>query len=263
MRRRVVAVLAVLLAASTLTACGGGGGQTLTVFAASSLTGSFDTLASRFEQAHPGVTVRVSYDSSTTLAEQIAAGAPADVLATADQQSLVAVERGHDLAARPVQFATNTLVIVTPPSNPGHVSSVADLAHAAFVVCDPSAPCGAAAKTILHVAGITAKPKSYEADVKSVLAKVQLGDVDAGIVYVTDAKAAGTAVRTVAIPSRLDVTNPYFVAPVKGAAQPRLAREWVALVLSKGGQQVLRRAGFGPQQTPPSPRVTTQQGSGR
>jgi molybdate transport system substrate-binding protein len=246
MCRQLLAVLVLLAPAS----CGGssaaGQHTKLVVLAASSLTDTFTRLASTFEKDHPGVRVVTSFGSSTTLAEQIVSGAPADVIATADDTSMQIVADQHLLSGGPVRFASNTMVIATPPNNPGRVSSVADLAGTDFVMCDPSAPCGAAGQTVLDKAGVTTKPKSFEADARSVLAKVTLGEADAGLVYVTDAKAAGDTVRTIAIPPADNAVNSYYIAAVKASAAARAANDWLRLVTSPTGQRVLRSAGFGP-----------------
>ncbi len=262
--RRVLTTLAVsALLVATLVACSSDnsrssnspsptGGSTptaetgkLTVFAASSLTGTFGTLKTQFESQHPGVTVVLSFGSSTTLAEQITAGAPADVIATADEASISNAEKAGQLDQKPVQFATNTLEIAVPPDNPGNVSDVNGLGGADFVMCDPSAPCGAAGTQLLKNAGITAKPKAYEPDVATVLTQVELGEADAGIVYVTDVKGAGSKVKPVPIQDSDNVVNPYFIATVKDSGKPTLAQDWLTLVTSAAGQSVLQKAGFG------------------
>lgn len=218
----------------------------LTVFAASSLTETFTELESAFEADHPGVDVVISFGSSGTLTEQITAGAPADVVATADDTSMGVVADAQLLAGDPLPFASNTMVIATPPNNPAGVESVADLASVDFVMCDPSAPCGAAAERILSRLPTAPQPRSLEPDVKSVLTKVTLDEVDAGLVYVTDAIAAGDAVDTVAIPADVNVINAYYIATVKDAPSPDLAADWISLVNSQAGQSVLEEAGFGP-----------------
>ncbi len=219
--------------------------QTLTVFAAASLTETFTSLEADFEKDHPGVKVQISFGSSSALAQQITSGSPADVIATADDKSIGIVSDAGDLDGSPTPFATNTMVIVTPPDNPGQVTSLADLQDADFVVCDPSVPCGAAAATILANAGITTKPRSLEEDVKAVLTKVTLDEADAGIVYVTDAQAAGTDVSTVDIGPDDNVVNSYVMGVVKGSAETELAKQWIQLVTSQAGQGVLTAAGFG------------------
>jgi molybdate transport system substrate-binding protein len=249
--RATAGVLAAALA-FTVTACGSGssavssGHTKLVVLAASSLTDTFTTLAAAFEKDHAGVQVVTSFGSSTTLAEQVVNGAPADVIATADDTSMHIVADKHLLSSDPVPFASNTMIIATPPHNPGRVSSLRDLAGVDFVMCDPSAPCGAAAQSVLDKARVQAKPRSLEADARSVLSKVTLKEADAGLVYVTDAKAAGDSIDTVAIPPADNTVNAYYIAPVKSSNASATAKQWLSLVTSQAGQRVLRSAGFGP-----------------
>ena len=243
-RRLVGGIAGLLLLCATLAGCSNGETR-LTVFAAASLTETFTSLEKSFEKDHPGVNVQISFGSSSALAEQINAGSRADVIATADDNSIGIVSDKGELDGAPKQFATNTMVIVTPPDNPGNISSLADLQGVDFVVCDPSVPCGAAAAQILQNATITSQPKSLEQDVKAVLTKVALGEADAGIVYVTDAQAAGNDVSTVDIAPDVNVVNPYFIGVVKGSSQTDLAQQWVQLVESQAGQGVLTAAGFG------------------
>ncbi len=245
-RRVASTVTGLLLLCTALAGCSNSGDETtLTVFAAASLTETFTTLEKNFENDHPGVNVQISFGSSSALAEQITAGSPADAIATADDTSIGIVSDKGELDGAPTQFATNTMVIVAPPDNPGKISSLADLEGANFVVCDPSVPCGAAAATILQNAGITTEPKSLEQDVKAVLTKVTLGEADAGIVYVTDARAAGNDVSTVDIAPDVNVVNPYFIGVVKDSSETDLAQQWVQLVESQAGLGVLSAAGFG------------------
>ena len=253
MRNRLAVALLALPLLATAAACGGsssGSGSdqtgTLTVLAASSLTESFTELAKQFESDHPGVKVKLSFDSSATLAEQVDQGAPADVLATADQKTMqTVVDAGN--ASSPQLFATNQLTMVVPAKNPAHLRSFADLDKpgVAYVVCVPTAPCGKLAQTQLAAHHIAAKPKSEEVDVKSVLAKVEADEADAGLVYVTDAVAAGDKVTKIDIPASGETLNRYPIAALKDASEPTLAKEWVDLVTSSQGQQVLRAAGFG------------------
>jgi molybdate transport system substrate-binding protein len=243
--RLAIAVAAGALIGSGIAGCSGDHETALTVFAASSLTGTFSTLESQFERSHPGVDVVLSFGSSTTLAEQITAGAPADVIATADQTSIGLVSGAGELTGAARQFASNSLVIAVPAGNPGHVTGVDSLNDASYVACDPSAPCGAAAATMLAHAGVTAKPATYLADAATTLAQVKNDEADAAIVYLTDARSAGTSVETVNIPRPDNVVNPYFIGTVKDAGQQSLAAAWVALVTGPAGQQVLQAAGFG------------------
>lgn len=245
--RRVAAVLAALALVLPLAACSQDEEQTVTVLAAASLTETFTTLAQQFEDEHPGVTVKLAFDSSATLAQQVIEGAPADVLATADQATMDSAEAA--LAGEPRVFATNTMVLVTPPDNPAGISGLADLADTQWVECVPTAPCGKVAAAILDDAGITAEPVSLEPDVKAVLGKVTEGEADAGLVYATDAKAAGADVATVQIPGAEDHVTTYPIATVDQSGDVDLAQAFVDLVLSAEGSQVLADAGFGP----PSP----------
>ena len=226
---------------------GAGGTRTLDVLAASSLTEPFDSLARSFEEDHPGVEVRLVLESSTTLATQVGEGAPADVLATADAASMQRVLDAGDAAEADV-FATNELVLVVPAGNPAAIGSVADLddADVAFVACVETAPCGALTKELLEDNDVANEPSSLEVDVKAVLAKVTSGEADAGLVYASDAQAAGADVRMFPVPGSEEARNSYLVTVVDQADEPDLARDWADLVLSTEGQDVLAEAGFGP-----------------
>lgn len=255
MKRLVQLAVAASLLTATATACGGdddsdggsGGTTQLTVFAASSLTNPFGELEKAFEKDHADVDVVISFDSSTTLATQIAEdGAPADVLATADQESMAILVDADDTAADPVSFASNTMAIVTPPDNPADIKGLDDLPGTDFVLCDPSAPCGKVSEQILRNAGVDATPVSLEDKVTAVLSKVTLGEADAGMVYVSDAQGAGDDVKTIDIPGDVNVSTPYFIATVKDSKHADLADEWISLVMSEAGAGVLTAAGFGP-----------------
>lgn len=250
--------LAVLAAAALLplAACGNSDAvdpradtdRTLTVYAAASLQGTFEELKTVFEEQNDGVTVELSFAGSSDLVAQITEGAPADVFASADERNMTKLVDEELVAGEPQPFATNTLVLVTPPDDPGDVSSLADLADADLdvVVCAPQVPCGSAAESLAEAAGVTLAPDSEEQSVTDVLAKVTSGEADAGLVYVTDAEAAGDDVRTVEVPEAEDVVNTYPVAVLAEARQPDLAQEWLDLVLGEEGQAVLADAGFGP-----------------
>ena len=136
------------------------------------------------------------------------------------------------------------MAIVTPEGNPAAIEAVGDLTGTDFVVCDPSAPCGAVAAQILRNAKVTTTPVSLEDKATAVLSKVTLGEVDAGIVYVTDARTAGTDVTRVDIPRSLNEVTPYYISVVKGSSNAALASEWIALVESEAGQDLLASAGF-------------------
>lgn len=241
-----LAVLALLL---PLAACGGGddtgsdGGGGLTVLAAASLTDVFEDLATPFEAEHD-VEVTFSFGSSTDLAEQVADGAPGDVLATADETSMGLAEDAGvtgDVQA----FATNVLTIVVPEGNPAGIASLDDLDGATWVRCADEVPCGKVALTVLDAAGVTAEPVSLEEDVRATLDKVVSGEADAGLVYATDAVAAADDVDAVEIPGTDEALTSYYAATLEQAADPDLAAEWVAWLTSAEGRAILDDAGFG------------------
>lgn len=256
MRRRVRAALVALSTALTVlvtastTACGPvSGSRVLTVFAAASLTDVFPALANRFEKTHEDVDVRLHFAGSAQLAQQIAEGAPADVFASADAETMARLERDGLLDGPATPFATNTLTIAVPQGNPAGVTDFADLVDPdlTVVVCAPSVPCGAATRRIERLTGVTLRPASEEADVRSVLTKVEAGEADAGLVYVTDvavAVSAGTVER-IRFPEAAEVVNTYPVGIPVDAAHKDLARRFRDLVLSDEGQRILREAGFG------------------
>ena len=247
MRTSTISSLLVALALLPLTGCGADDedATTITVLAAASLTETFTELADRFESDHEGVRVRLAFDSSATLAQQAVDGAPADVLATADTATMDGATAALD--GDPRLFATNTLVLVTPQDNPAGIASFDDLAggDVQFVVCVPDAPCGKVAAALLADNHITAQPASQEVDVKSVLAKVTSGEADAGLVYQTDALAAGDDVTVVDIPNAGQEVTAYPIATLQQSQDADLAEEFVDLVLGTAGQKVLADAGFG------------------
>jgi molybdate transport system substrate-binding protein len=217
----------------------------ITVFAASSLTGSFTKLGTQFEAAHPGVKVTFSFGASSTLATQIIAGAPADVFASASTKNMQQIVTAGD-ASSPSDFAKNVMEVAVPPSNPAGITSVTDLAKSSVKValCQPLVPCGVTAAKVFANAKIVVKPVTLEPDVKSVLAKVELGNVDAGMVYVTDVLAAGSKVKGVVIPATVDASTTYPIATISKSSQAATAQAFVAYVLSPAGQSVLTAAGF-------------------
>jgi molybdate transport system substrate-binding protein len=218
---------------------------TVTVFAAASLMGTFTQLGKQFEAANPGDTVKFSFGGSSTLATQITGGAPADVFASAAPANMETVVNAGD-ASNPKDFAKNTSEVAVPLSNPGKVTSVTDLAKSSVKValCQPKVPCGVVAAKVFKNAGITVKPVTLQPDVKSVLTQVELGNVDAGMVYVTDVKAAGIKVEGVMIPASENASTLYPIATVSSSTHQAEAQAFVAYVLSPAGQQVLTAAGF-------------------
>ena len=230
-----------------LTSCSGEDDKTrLTVLAASSLTDAFEKLETMYESEHSDVDMALSFDSSSILAEQVISGAPADVLATADETTMQKVVDEGLLTGAPVVFAQNTLVLVTPADDPGGVDDVSDLDRTGvtFAACVPEAPCGDATQRLLALVGVQAAPVTEEDNVRSVLSRVTLGEVDAGFVYVSDAQAAGESVETVEVDRASDVVNSDPIAVVAATEHPEEAQDWVDLVLSDDGQEVLSSYGF-------------------
>ncbi|WP_326598865.1 molybdate ABC transporter substrate-binding protein [Streptomyces sp. NBC_01803] len=221
----------------------GGDSATLTVLAATSLTDVFTRAGEVYEDAHPGVTVRFSFAGSQELAAQVTQGAPADVLVTADARTMadVAGETGE-----PAVIARNELVIVTPPDNPADVADLADLADPALrlVLAAPEVPAGRYGQQILDAQGLDVTPDSQEPNVRAVLGKVQLGEADAGLVYVTDATAAGDAVRAVPIPAGQNVTAEYPAAALNGSDHADQAQEFVDWLTTPEAEALLTDAGF-------------------
>ncbi len=251
-RHRRSALMAVPLGVGLIAGVGGCSSeaaqtQELTVFAASSLAEVFSKLAGEFEAAHPGVRVQMVFGASSSLARQINDGAPADVFAAASPETMSTVIDARHTAGVVVPFATNTLAVVTPESNPGHVTNVGDLANPKLkvVLCATQVPCGATADMMLRNARVNVTPASREPDVKSVLAKVVNGEADAGVVYATDALVSTATTETVAIPAGENVTTTYEIANLQGTAAEQLAAEWIAFVRRPQSQTELRAAGFG------------------
>ena len=246
MTRPVAAILtgALLLA---LAGCGDASERRLTVLAAASLTETFEQLAATFEADHPDVRVDLVLESSASLAEQVRQGAPGDVLATADERSMRSVAAAGALDGRPEVFASNRIVLAVPTGDDARVTSVADLADPGvrYVVCVPEAPCGHVARAALAANGVDAAPASEEVDVKAVLTKVRLGEADAGLVYVTDVRAARDSVRALELSGGAATVTRYAVAVLGDAEEPELARDWVDLLTSDAGRSVLDDAGFG------------------
>jgi molybdate transport system substrate-binding protein len=251
-RARFVAALAVI--ASLFSACGSsapanstasGLSGTITVFAASSLTAAYMSIGNDFQKPHAGTMVKFTFGGSSMLVSQIQQGAIGDVFASADQPNMQKLVDSGLIRGSPSTFAHNRLEIVVAAGNPKHITGLSDLARSGLVVvlCAPAVPCGRYAVQALQKAGVTVKPASQEADVKAVVSKLALGEADAGIVYVTDVKAAGAEVQGVEIPSALNVVADYPVAILKDSENATVAAAFVSYLLGDG-QRTLTRYGF-------------------
>lgn len=242
-----VAALALALGVAGCSAAGGAPGNgptrhTVVVLAASSLTESLTAIARDFEASHPGTDVQLSFAASSTLVTQVNQGAPADLIALAGTSAEGPLDKSR-IVGDTRSLASNTLEIATPPSNPGKVNAITDLSRPTLnvVLCAATVPCGNAATKALSVAGVVAHVVSYETDVKATLAKVQLGEADAAIVYRSDVVAAGARVRGVLIPASVNQTLDY---PLIRLTDDPTTVEFMAYVLSDQGRKRLRDNGF-------------------
>jgi len=218
---------------------------TLTVFAAASLTEVFTEFEAELEAQHPALEIVLVFGGSSALAQQLLAGAPADVFAAADDTTMqLAVDA--DVVQTPVAFARNLLALAVPLDNPGDVASLDDLARPDLLValCASEVPCGRAADRLLLEQGVEPSVDTREQDVRSVLTKIELGEVDAGLVYATDARVASDRVTTVPITGAEAVATTASIAIVADTSQPTAATAFLALVTSAAGERVLRAAGF-------------------
>jgi molybdate transport system substrate-binding protein len=225
----------------------GDAGKTVTVFAAASLKAPFTALAKQFEAANPGTTVTLSFAGSSDLATQISQGAPADVFASADANTMARLSGAGLLEGPSRDFASNVLAIAVPPGNPASIASFADLARPGVrtVICASQVPCGAAAKALEQDTGVTLTPVSEESSVTDVLGKVISGEADAGLVYATDVLAARDKVQEVPFPEAAQAVNTYPIAAVRTGKHTELAATFIEAVTGPDGQQLLRSAGFG------------------
>jgi molybdate transport system substrate-binding protein len=232
--------------------------ETLMIFAASSLTEAFSEIGAAFEAANPGTRLTFSFAGSRTLRTQIEAGAPADVFASASMQEMESLVRAGMVApGSPRAFLTNHLVVILPSTNPAGIQGLQDLARPGLklVLAAEEAPVGDYARQALHKgdagfglefsAQVLANVVSNEDNVKKVVAKVQLGEADAAIVYASDAVAAPD-LKTIEIPRDLNVIAQYPIAALSDSTQATLAKGFVEYVLSPAGQAVLGKWGFGP-----------------
>jgi len=212
------------------------------------LTASFNAIGTAFQAAHPGVTIKFNFGGTPTLVTQIEQGASADVLASADTTNMDKLKTDGFTAGTPQVFAHNKLEIVVAAGNPKGITGLADLSKPGviYITEAPTVPAGKYALQILANANVKVTPKSLETDVKSVVSKIELGEADAGIVYVTDVTAAGNKVAGVPIPDSVNVIATYPIVAVKGTKNADIANAFIAYVLSADGQATLQSFGFLP-----------------
>jgi molybdate transport system substrate-binding protein len=219
---------------------------TVTVFAAASLTESFRQIGKDFEAANAGTSVKFNFAGSSALATQINQGAPADVFASAARKNMQTVTDAGNGDGTATTFGKNQLVIAVPKGNPKGITALSDLDKPGVNValCAPEVPCGAAARTALAPANLTITPVTLEQDVKAALSKVKLGEVDAALVYRTDAKAGASDVDGIEFPQSASAINDYPIVVLKNAPNKAGAQAFVAYVLSDKGKALLMAAGF-------------------
>lgn len=252
--RTLGAVAAVLAVTAAVAGCGSDSSEqssdqvsgTVTVFAAASLTGTFTELGKQFEAAHPGTKVVYSFAASSALSEQIKQGAPADVFASAAPANMQQVVDAGEVTGQPATFVSNRLEIAVPDGNPGRITGLADFGKAEprIALCAEQVPCGAAAKKVFEIAGITPQPDTREQDVKAVLTKVTLDEVDAALVYRTDVQAAGNKVEGIDFPESAKAVNTYPIAALAKAPNAAAAAAFVDFVKSDQAKKVFADAGF-------------------
>ena len=247
---RVAAGVGALTLALGVAGCSAAGGapgngptrHTVVVLAASSLTESLTAIAKDFEASHPGTDVQLSFAASSTVVTQVNQGAPADLIALAGTSSAGPLDKSR-IVGDTRRLASNTLEIATPPGNPGKVNAISDLSGTTLkvVLCAATVPCGKAAANALSLAGVVAHVVSYESDVKATLAKVQLGEADAAIVYHSDVVSAGVRVRGLPIPASVNQTVDY---PLIRLTNDPTTVEFMTYLLSDQGRKRLRDNGF-------------------
>jgi molybdate transport system substrate-binding protein len=254
MRNRFVSLASAVL----LAACGGGAGTSsgspsssslsgyIQVFAAASLTASFNALGASFHQANPGVGVNFNFGGTPTLVTQIEQGAPADVFASADTTNMDKLTADGYTSGTSRVFARNQLEIVVAPGNPKGITGLADLAKPGviYITEGPTVPAGKYSLQALATAGVKVTPKSLETSVTAVISKIELGEADAGIVYTTDIQAAGSKVQGVPIPAADNVIATYPIVAVKGTKSSAAANAFMDYVTSATGQSMLATFGF-------------------
>jgi len=219
----------------------------ITVFAAASLQQTFTTLGKQFETANPGASIRFSFAGSSDLVTQIQNGAPADVFASADEANMAKLSSTDLASGSPRDFATNVLEIAVAPGNPKGITDLDDLTAPGvqLVTCAAPVPCGAATAKVESASGVDLEPVSEEQSVTDVLGKVESGQADAGLVYVTDVRGAGGKVAGVPFDESGKAVNTYPIGVLRESQDPALAQAFSEYVRSAAGQRVLADAGFG------------------
>jgi molybdate transport system substrate-binding protein len=236
-----------VLLAVTAAGCASSGGSRVLVSAAASLTDVFATIESSFEDIHPETDIVLNLAGSSTLREQILEGSPADVYASANKANMDQIVAAGRVAGDPVVFASNRLQIAVPAGNPAGIGGLADFGRDELLIglCAPDVPCGSFAAEALANAGVVPAVDTYEPNVRALLTKVELGELDAAIVYATDVVSARGTVDGIEIPADQNVQADYWIAVLADAPNPAGARAFVDFVLSGDGRRILASFGFG------------------
>ncbi len=272
MKKRALGLLIFLLGSLLFVACSGTTSPastvstpmpapvTLNIFAAASLTKAFTEISSQYHQLHPNIIIKPVYDSSATLEQQIANGAPADIFASADTTSMQKASQAG-LVGTSQLFAKNRLVVILPASNPGHLTTLKDLANPGVKidVANATVPVGKYARQVLsnlaksadygpaYAVAALKNVVSEEQNDAAIVQKVQLGEVDAGIVYVSDINPSTSAqFLSITIPDDVNVIAQYPIAVVKNSTHNSEAQAFITFVLSSSGQAVLKQFNFVP-----------------
>jgi molybdate transport system substrate-binding protein len=227
----------------------------ITVIAASSLTDAFTKAGKAFEAQHRDVRFVFSFVASSAAVSQVLEGAPVDVIATADPESMQKLSDADELAGPPSAIATNSLTIAVQPRNPSKITSLRDLSRSDLVVviCAKTVPCGRLSQQVLERNKVSVTPRSREPNVRAALGRVISGDADAAIVYRSDIVSAGKKVAEVSIPAKLNVRSVVPAAVVKAADNPTGATAFLDFLTSRDGQKILAKAGFQPPTSTPAP----------
>ncbi len=226
--------------------CSGTISSEVLVSAAASLTDAFAEVEAAFETANPGVDVVLNLGSSSSLRQQILEGAPADVFASANSSNMDQVVAGGEAVGEPTTFALNLLQIAVPAGNPAGITGLQDFANEDLLIglCAEDVPCGDFGRQALANAGVIAAIDTNEPDVRALLTKIEAGELDAGITYVTDVRSAGEAVEGIVIPDDVNVVATYPIVRLTSAPNPDGAAALVTFVLSGPGQTILASYGF-------------------
>lgn len=246
--RRLAPLFALALALSACT--DNGPSDQVLVFAAASLTEVMTELTSEYNSTNPDVSIELSFAGSATIREQVLGGAGADVVMVANEQIMAELVAAGAVIS-PSIAARNQMVLVMPADNPGNVTSLADLSNESLLVglCSERVPCGITARLILRNAGVSVSLDTNEPDVRSLLSKVAQGELDAGIVYLTDLRSSPSALTSVTIEQSINETNAYPIAVAVDSQSAEASDSFLSFVLSPAGQRVFAEFGFlGPEE---------------